>query len=293
MNILYIFGNGFDKAQGMKTSYPEFYKYLMNNSDACSPLFQKMIQEIKADKELWSDMEVAFGQFTSSIKNATELEELYFELSDFLQQYLKIEDDAFAPSDNLKNKFVDDLLNYGKYLGATDLLRYSKYLDQFTGMKDISIMTLNYTKTIEKLLTPLGRSGDRDFGGNRYLRQIIHVHGVLDDSIIVGVDNDDQIANESFKSNVDIKDFIVKNQSNIVMKYTRSLICEDLIRNANLIILYGVSLGETDNRWWKLIGEQLKTRKNLSIIQYIYMKKALSATRKHLTGQIDLNSATL
>lgn len=26
MNILYIFGNGFDKAQGMATSYPEFYK---------------------------------------------------------------------------------------------------------------------------------------------------------------------------------------------------------------------------------------------------------------------------
>lgn len=77
------------------------------------------------------------------------------------------------------------------------------------------------------------------------------------------------------------------------MKYTRSLICEDLIRNANLIILYGVSLGETDNRWWKLIGEQLKTRKNLSIIQYIYMKKALSATRKHLTGQIERKQTEL
>ena len=28
MNILYILGNGFDKAQGMATSYPEFYEYL-------------------------------------------------------------------------------------------------------------------------------------------------------------------------------------------------------------------------------------------------------------------------
>ena len=31
MNILYILGNGFDKAQGMATSYPEFYKYLEEN----------------------------------------------------------------------------------------------------------------------------------------------------------------------------------------------------------------------------------------------------------------------
>jgi hypothetical protein len=29
MNVLYILGNGFDKAMGMKTSYPEFYQYLM------------------------------------------------------------------------------------------------------------------------------------------------------------------------------------------------------------------------------------------------------------------------
>ena len=28
MNILYILGNGFDKAQGLATSYPEFYQYL-------------------------------------------------------------------------------------------------------------------------------------------------------------------------------------------------------------------------------------------------------------------------
>ena len=28
MNIVYFLGNGFDKAQGLKTSYPEFYEYL-------------------------------------------------------------------------------------------------------------------------------------------------------------------------------------------------------------------------------------------------------------------------
>ena len=40
MNILYILGNGFDKAQGMATSYPEFYDYLMENSDNCSNMMQ-------------------------------------------------------------------------------------------------------------------------------------------------------------------------------------------------------------------------------------------------------------
>lgn len=38
MNILYILGNGFDKAQGMATSYPEFYKYLEKNVDLTTTL---------------------------------------------------------------------------------------------------------------------------------------------------------------------------------------------------------------------------------------------------------------
>ena len=68
MNVLYILGNGFDKAQGMKTSYPEFYQYLMENTDNGSPLLQQLKKDINADKLLWSDMEEAFGQFTSKVE---------------------------------------------------------------------------------------------------------------------------------------------------------------------------------------------------------------------------------
>ena len=45
----------------MKTSYPEFYHYLMENTDNCCDLMQQLKSDINADKELWSDMEVAFG----------------------------------------------------------------------------------------------------------------------------------------------------------------------------------------------------------------------------------------
>ena len=46
MNVLYILGNGFDKAQGMKTSYPEFYEYLKTiDPSKESSLLKKMKQE--------------------------------------------------------------------------------------------------------------------------------------------------------------------------------------------------------------------------------------------------------
>ncbi len=286
MNVLYILGNGFDKAQGMKTSYPEFYQYLMDNTNDGSPLLQQLKKDINADKELWSDMEEAFGQFTSKIKTEVDMENLYFELSECLQKYLKSEQSTFKPDKELITKFQNDFVVTGKYLGATDKNRYTNFVKSMPGGKDISVMTLNYTNTLETLLN-LGNATDKNFGNNNYFRQVIHVHGQLDDSIIIGVDNESQILNEAFRNNDNIKDFLVKIQSNLAMKYTRHTVCEELIKTANLIVIFGVSLGNTDERWWRLIGEQFKSRNNLSIIQYLYEPKAVQQTRKQLLGRIE------
>ena len=286
MNVLYILGNGFDKAQGMKTSYPEFYQYLMENTDNGSPLLQQLKKDINADKLLWSDMEEAFGQFTSKVETPTDLENLYFELSDNLQNYLETEAKAFNPSEKLKSKFVGDFIRPSKYMGDTDRIEYNTFVKKVGAGHDISVMTLNYTDTLEKLLS-LGSATDRKIDNNNYFRQVIHVHGLLNDSIIIGVDNEEQIANEHFRKNDDVTDFLIKIKSNVTMKYTRHKTCESLIANAHLIILYGVSLGNTDARWWKLIGEQFRKRNNLCVVQYLYRPNEILPTRKQLLGRIE------
>lgn len=285
MNVLYILGNGFDKAMGMNTSYPEFYQYLMGNTENCSDLMQQLKRDIKADKKLWSDMEIAFGQFTSKMKTADELEKLYFELSDKLQHYLQEEENAFNP-DKYKHKFIADFISPSKYMGATDRLRYGSF-HKMVGMGcDISVMTLNYTNTLEKLLS-LDNSNDRRIDVNNYFRQVIHLHGRLGESIIIGVDNEEQIANKELRNNEDVRDFLIKVQSNNTMKQTRHRTCEELISKANLVILYGVSLGDTDARWWKLLGDQFKKRNTISIVQHLYMPDAITPTRQQLLGRIE------
>lgn len=286
MNVLYILGNGFDKAQGMKTSYPEFYKYLMENTDNGSPLLQQLKKDINADKLLWSDMEEAFGQFTSKIETPTDLEDLYFELSDNLQKYLEAEENAFNPSEKLRSKFVGDFIHPARYMGETDKIEYNTFVKRVGSGHDISVMTLNYTDTLERLLS-LGSSTDKRIDNDNYFRQVVHVHGRLNDSIIIGVDNEEQIANEHFRENQDVTDILVKIESNVAMKYTRHRTCESLISNAHLIILYGVSLGNTDAHWWKLIGEQFKKRNNLCVVQYLYKPNEILPTRKQLLGRIE------
>lgn len=80
---------------------------------------------------------------------------------------------------------------------------------------------------------------------------------------------------------------MIKLQSNQCMKYTRHLRCADLIASADCIVLHGVSLGDTDAHWWKLIGKQLVTRKNLCIIQHLYAPNAIKPTKKHLMGRVE------
>lgn len=288
MNVLYILGNGFDKAQGMATGYPEFYKYLSENIKDGSVLLRKMKSAITEDTELWSDMESGLGEFTSATDNAVEFDNFYFELSEHLQNYLKKENEKFVPSEKLKNKFQSDFTTVSKYLGALDKTRFDGFLGTVsTSTKDINVITLNYTNTLEKILGLSPNITTKWFGGNTNLRNIIHVHGQLGESIIIGVDHPGQIGNDEFRRNEDIKDIMIKIESNESMKETRHMECERLIANANVIVLFGVSLGETDARWWKLIGQHLKRRRDLAIIQHLYNPGAINPIQRQKIRQLE------
>lgn len=290
MNVLYILGNGFDKAQNLKTSYPEFYDYLEKQEG--SVLLQELKSSIKRDKKLWSDMEEAFGEFTSEINTEEAFTDLYFELSGHLQTYLALENNKFTPSDELKNKFQADFVAFSRYLGELDKMRYSNFTALFRNTNvEINVMTLNYTFVLENLLSIKNRESnvEKTLGGSRILHNIVHVHGVLEDTIIIGVDNEQQIANQDFQMNENVKDLLIKFQSNHAMKLLRHENCEAYIKNANLIILYGVSLGNTDLRWWNLIGQELKKRNNLAIIQHLHYANSIRATQRQLLARIERN----
>ncbi len=288
MNVLYILGNGFDKAQGMATSYPEFYKYLTENIKGGSPLLEKMKSAITENTILWSDMESGLGEFTSATNNAEEFDDFYFELSEHLQNYLQKENEKFSPTNDLKTKFQTDFTTISKYLGALDKERCNAFTNRYNfSSKDISVITLNYTDTFEKILGLNAGITSKSFSNSTNLRNIIHVHGRLGESIIIGVNDETQMDNENFRNNDDIKDCMIKLQSNRIMKETRHIQCEKLIANANFIVLMGVSLGETDLYWWELIGKNLINRKNLALIQHIYNPGAILPTQMQKRGRLE------
>lgn len=288
MNIVYILGNGFDKAQEMATGYPDFYKHLQTNITGGSRLLNLMKEKINENQILWSDMEERLGAFTSESDKADEFADFYFELNDLLQKYLEDENEKFLPTKGFKEKFYLDFTQVSKYLGPLDKNRFGDFVraNGFSVAANIYVITLNYTNTLEKILG-LSTSTSKNFGGGNVLQDIIHVHGQLGNSIIIGVDNVEQMKNLEFRNNEDIKDLMIKIQSNQVMKETRHIQCEDFINKANLIILFGVSLGDTDARWWRIIGNNLVKRTNVAVMQHLYYPDEIIQTQLQKRGRLE------
>lgn len=156
MNTLYIIGNGFDKAQGLNTSYPEYYNFLKTLPLSEKKYLGKIIESITEEVELWSDMEVGLGKFTKEVTDSESFEDLYFYLLDKLQEYLKEESLKFSPSDEQKSKFIKDFFSFRSLLTDADAVRYGNFFNK-NGLgnyqKTFDIMTFNYTNTIETLFS--------------------------------------------------------------------------------------------------------------------------------------------
>ncbi len=196
---------------------------------------------------------------------------------------------SFLPTDKLKTKFQDDFIKISKYLGALDKDRFNRFIKKhnFSSKRYFCYYAKLYKILSKKILNLSSGATTKGFDSSNTLRNLIHVHGILGQSIIIGVDNETQIKNEEFKKNDDIKDLMIKEQSNLVMKETRHIQCETLINNANVIILFGVSLGDTDARWWKIIGNNLVNRTNIAIIQHLYEPNAIRRTQLQKRGRLE------
>lgn len=61
MKTLYILGNGFDIAHGLKTKYSDFYKYLLENKDTQTFLYNIINAYGTYDDEWWNTFEENLG----------------------------------------------------------------------------------------------------------------------------------------------------------------------------------------------------------------------------------------
>lgn len=183
MNILYLIGNGFNIARGFKTWYTDFYPYYVNRTFT-DPAVEKICYEIGKNFNTWADLEYRLGQYCAEITK-DDFENVYYDLSDRLQEYLKAETAGASFEEQDLNKLHLDLAEPFKYLSGIDNVRLKNKFDSDIS-HHVNIISFNYTDVIDKVFSKNSMIGTA-MGTNLFLDNIYHIHGVLGQTIILGL----------------------------------------------------------------------------------------------------------
>lgn len=279
MKIVFFIGNGFDICLGLKTKYEDFYNYYLNKeTPEDKPQVKNLKEHLKKDHsekdgyKYWSDLEIGMGNYTTNFSSVEDLKEAYYDLNDNLKAYIEEVNKKDLPSTIKVNKLIEDLSYPYKYLrtGFRDDVR--KFLKKWeTSSYETHIISFNYTDTIERILKAKDgnvKLKDSYFQRSNLLYPMVHIHGTVDSYPLIGVNDKMQIKNEQLRENEEVQECLIKPKLNEMLAHSIDGRAVSLIKNATVICIFGHSLGDSDNMWWELVGERLKS--DCIVIYFVY-----------------------
>ena len=168
-SILYIIGNGFDLAHGIKSSYCDFREWLVHNKNN---LVSMMDIFFSNKRDIWSSIEQALGEYNEeSILDYCRPDE-EFDYDHSLSASARVEDSPMAiflpVLEEFRNAFRD-------WVNSIEISGVEKVYKLNT---DSRYLSFNYTDTLE---TEYGIAQN----------QVTHIHGsrLNDDEYIIGHNN--------------------------------------------------------------------------------------------------------
>ncbi len=285
MKIVYLIGNGFDVNLDLKTSYQNFYEVYRETKSPNDLIYK--LKECTKDTKQWADLELALGQYTSNLNSVDEFNQIYEDLQDNLALHLQKEEDKIDTFEIDKQKFLSYINTPEECLTATQKREVVQYKQKwYTNSWHISFMTFNYTKTIEKIINskPPLRIGIHHNNTDIMFMGINHIHGYIEDGMVIGVNDISQISNKAFHNQQDVLDSLVKSECNKAKEDLIDEKCKEQILSSNLVCIFGSSLGDTDKLWWELIDEKLK-EENFRLIIFKHKDIKIPRRRKHKEKQ--------
>lgn len=289
MRVLWLFGNGLDISLGLKTSYYDFYQFLLTSEvkgliSENNIIYKQLKHDFEHNKQdLWSDYELRLGDFTNQIseEDITRFTDDKIEIDLLLIDYLKSEEqklniDKDRIYEILTNSF-SEIANCSRRVdndAVIQLLATSHYSNFH-----FKAISFNYTKTDSLLwcenLKELKNFRIKDYPSTSYsclLDRPFYLHGTLDDGeMIIGVNDTSQIINSNLKDNEELGDVLIKtNLLNNAGQLHFEEFCNN-VRNSDIICLYGLSVGKTDSCYWNFLKNRLVGTGAILII-YHYRK---------------------
>lgn len=290
MKVTFLIGNGFDLNLDLKTHYNDFLPvYTAEDTEGAEnkenqKLLKEFKQDIQDEQKHWSDVEVAFGQYTQKMlecnKNAGDFCRCHEDFCEKLAEYLRQEEakiDFGALKAKLGTSFAQSIA-FRNIIGgfreeSQDQLKQSA--DHYPDGFDYNFISFNYTSTLDKCIEYVRGNVDllekrtyKNYIYGNSIGELFHIHGCTDEDMVLGVNDESQIsAPELFNGfGPEYKSQLIKQQTNVLNERGIDKKAASLISNSSLIYIYGMSIGATDALWWKRIAAAMKSQPFLRLI---------------------------
>lgn len=292
MNITFLIGNGFDVDQGIASSYSKFYAWYYDKPSDKKHIedFRKNIKnditrEVPDEEKTWADFELGLGKYTTRFTKET-VEDFLDCLEDGqekIREYLLEQEAKFDPDvymDSAYKEFYHSIRDF--YTEVSDLERpaiHSVINTHGQDGREIKFITFNYTNTLERIISKLPNDPFSTWKINgvtysyRINRQVLHVHGTTEEFPVLGVNDESQVVNRELLETPQFKEMICKADSVHALGKLWHDEAEKQISNSRYVCILGMSLGDSDAKWWRKLNQWLKADSSRRLIIYWFEKE--------------------
>lgn len=273
MNITFLVGNGFDISAGIDTSYVSFYKWYQKQPSAteCIKDFKEnILTDIANGGKNWADFEMGLGKYTAhfTLENIDDFFECYEDAHTHMMQYLQERRNAFDSRfllDNELNALKTGVRDFYAELSPQENTLFREMLEAYVSEnKIINFVSFNYTNILDLCVERLAKEPLQTwtYGGGvrRFIvnSNVIHVHGNTTKYPILGVNDESQIANKELLADPHFCEIMLKPRSVDTIGEFWHRDTEKRVAESSIICVWGMSLGESDTKWWEKILSWLR-----------------------------------
>ena len=278
MNVTFLLGNGFDLNLGLSTSYKDFYSYYTKKEPN-----DFIAKSISKNYELWSDLELGLGKFLKIVKED--------QINDFLNskalleknliEYVKYENKKLSNKNEkaLAEEVKNQIPNFFKDFNLKEKNCYKDLISKENNEIIYKFINFNYTNALDSIIDIAKKHSD-PFSTHKYINYTnpirdgidlpLHIHGDLNNDLILGVNDSSQIENSNLNNNSELTDYIIKTKVNENLGELNISKAKTMINGSCYVCIYGLSIGDTDNYWWSYLIEWLLKDTQHRLVLFVY-----------------------
>ncbi|MBE6917413.1 MAG: hypothetical protein E7470_05915 [Ruminococcaceae bacterium] len=277
MNVAFLLGNGFDLQLGMETGYKSFLKWYVEQPTNDSDIAQFRTYLKDQNSEWWSDAEIAMGQYLGNFSD-DNIAVFFKNIRDFklrLSEYLMQENEKYDLEKNSEviDAFIDFLLKSSDDIMLRPTLLHLNELRKRNNTL-IHFVTFNYTDALDRIVRKVKERSktletittNSSVALSTKVGNIYHVHGSLNSSLIMGVDNHEQLNGSNISDFSKVSRTLIKPIVNDELGRDEHENAIAMLYDCRYLFFYGLSFGITDKTWWDLIKDRLIKDGNMQVV---------------------------